>query len=227
VQPPGRPLARRGAGMAERRPAQAAYHGVPLVTVPGHVVDQADNAVKAARLGFCIPVYLGRNFSADALHGALLRVLAEPGFRAAAARVATRMRARRRSPAEEAVGAGQRRVCVAGYLLFAYSPPWLEHALLPLFGLRQGLLVHHDRVPRAARQPAGPPEVFHACARLLGPPWGSPHNGCTTWAATGGEACCAAVRGVLARALTLGPRCRLDRACGRHGRRAVPAHARR
>lgn len=64
-----------------------------------------DNAVRAARLGFCIPIYLGRNFSAGALRDALARVLAEPGFRAAAQKVSARMRARRRLPAEEAVGA--------------------------------------------------------------------------------------------------------------------------
>ena len=86
---------------------QAAYHGVPLVTMPGHVLDQADNAVRAARLGFSIPIYLGRNFSEGALRASLMRVLTEPGFRRAARRVAARMHARRRSPAEEAVGAQQ------------------------------------------------------------------------------------------------------------------------
>ena len=88
-----------------RPPAQAAYHGVPLVTMPGHVIDQADNAVKAARLGFGIPLYVDGNFSAAALAAGLTRVLTEPQFRANAARVATKMRARRRTPAEESVGA--------------------------------------------------------------------------------------------------------------------------
>lgn len=86
-------------------PAQAAYHGVPLVTMPGHVIDQADNAVKAARLGFGIPIYVDGNFSAAALAAGLTRVLTEPQFRANAARVAAKMRARRRTPAEESVGA--------------------------------------------------------------------------------------------------------------------------
>ena len=88
-----------------RLPAQAAYHGVPLVTMPGHVIDQADNAVKAARLGFGIPIYVDGNFSAATLAAGLTRVLTEPQFRANAARVATKMRARRRTPAEDSVGA--------------------------------------------------------------------------------------------------------------------------
>ena len=89
-------------------PAQAAYHGVPLVTMPGHVIDQADNAVKAARLGFGIPIYVDGNFSAATLSAGLTRVLTEPQFRANAARVATKMRARRRTPAQESVGAHAR-----------------------------------------------------------------------------------------------------------------------
>ena len=76
-----------------------------MVTMPGHVIDQADNAVKAARLGFGIPIYVDGNFSAAALAAGLTRVLTEPQFRANAARVATKMRARRRTPAEESVGA--------------------------------------------------------------------------------------------------------------------------
>ena len=73
--------------------------------MPGHVMDQPDNAAKAARLGFGIPIYVSGNFSAGALAASLTRVLAEPQFRENAARVAVRMRARRRTPAEESVGA--------------------------------------------------------------------------------------------------------------------------
>jgi len=94
------PQARRGGR------AQAAYHGVPILALPGRVPDQPDSAAKAARLGFCLPVIMGRNFSAATVRGALQRLLVEPQFRAAAARVSRRLRARRRTPTEEAGGAG-------------------------------------------------------------------------------------------------------------------------
>jgi len=140
---------------------------VPLVAVPGHVVDQADNAVKAARRGFCIPVYLGRNFSTDALHGALLRVLTEPGFRAAAARVAARMRARRRSPAEEAVGAGQPRTWACGMLALSVLHALAsEHALQRLAcgrGVRCGCISHAPAETHADLQ-----DDHRSCAHALG-----------------------------------------------------------
>jgi len=92
--------------MRARRGAQAAYHGVPILALPGRVPDQPDSAAKAARLGFCLPVIMGRNFSAATVRGALERLLTEPEFREAAARVSRRLRARRRTPTEEAGGAG-------------------------------------------------------------------------------------------------------------------------
>ena len=83
---------------------QAAYHGVPIMALPGRVPDQGDSAAKAARLGFCLPVIIGKNFSAAAVRDSLLRILHEPQFRANAALVSRRMRARRRTPTQEAAG---------------------------------------------------------------------------------------------------------------------------
>ncbi len=79
---------------------------MPILALPGRVPDQPDSAAKAARLGFCLPVIMGRNFSAATVRGALERLLTEPEFREAAARVSRRLRARRRTPTEEAGGAG-------------------------------------------------------------------------------------------------------------------------
>ena len=78
---------------------------MPIMALPGRIPDQIDSAVKAARLGFSLPVIIGRNFSADAMRGSLLRLLTEPQFREAAALVSRRLRARRRTPTEEAAGA--------------------------------------------------------------------------------------------------------------------------
>ena len=83
---------------------QAAYHGVPIMALPGRVPDQGDSAAKAARLGFCLPVIIGKNFSATAVRDSLLRILHEPQFRRNAALVSRRMRARRCSPTQEAAG---------------------------------------------------------------------------------------------------------------------------
>lgn len=83
---------------------QAAYHGVPIMALPGRVPDQGDSAAKAARLGFCLPVIIGKNFSSAAVRDSLLRILHEPQFRDNAALVSRRMRARRRTPTQEAAG---------------------------------------------------------------------------------------------------------------------------
>lgn len=75
------------------------------MALPGRIPDQVDSAAKAARLGFCLPVIVGRNFSAAAVRDSLVRLLTEPEFRESAARVSRRLRARRRTPTEEAAGA--------------------------------------------------------------------------------------------------------------------------
>ena len=89
---------------------------MPIVALPGRVPDQGDSAAKAARLGFCLPVIIGKNFSAAAVRGSLLRILREPQFRENAALVSRRMRARRRTPTQEAAGVrvaqGGRFVCL-------------------------------------------------------------------------------------------------------------------
>ncbi|KAK9831512.1 hypothetical protein WJX81_004473 [Elliptochloris bilobata] len=124
----------------------AAFHGVPLVTMPGHVMDQEDNAVKAARLGFGIPIYLGRNFSADVLAASLARVLSEPEFRVNAARVAAKMHARRRSPAQESVD-------------------WIEHVVAT--GGEPYLRTPEEDLPWAVRHSLDVAAVWAAAAALL------------------------------------------------------------
>lgn len=74
------------------------------MALPGRIPDQVDSAAKAARLGFCLPVIVGRNFSAAAVRDSLVRLLTEPEFRENAVRVSRRLRARRRTPTEEAAG---------------------------------------------------------------------------------------------------------------------------
>ncbi|KAK9835304.1 hypothetical protein WJX81_000609 [Elliptochloris bilobata] len=81
---------------------EAAYHGVPIMALPGRVPDQGDSAAKAARLGFCLPVIIGKNFSAATVRDSLARLLSEPQFRRNAALVSRRMRARLRTPTQEA-----------------------------------------------------------------------------------------------------------------------------
>lgn len=83
---------------------QAAYHGVPIVGIP-MVADQPDNIVKAVARGFGIMFHRGRQgINAEELHSALLQILTEPRFKQAAAKISVRMRARKRTPLQEAAG---------------------------------------------------------------------------------------------------------------------------
>lgn len=83
---------------------QAAYHGVPIVGIP-MVADQPDNIVKAVARGFGIMFHRGKQgINGEELHDALLQILTEPRFKEAAAKISVRMRARKRTPLQEAAG---------------------------------------------------------------------------------------------------------------------------
>lgn len=86
--------------------------GVPLVVVPGHG-DQQENAFRVERAGAGVQVRR-RSPTADSVARALSRVLARPGYRAAAARIAEEAAAlngpeRAAELIEETFGAGKTR----------------------------------------------------------------------------------------------------------------------
>lgn len=86
---------------------QAAYHGVPIAGIP-LIADQKDNVAKAVHRGFGLAVDPRGGLTAARIGGALRRLLVEPGFRTAAAKLSRRLRSRPRTPAQEAAGAAQR-----------------------------------------------------------------------------------------------------------------------
>lgn len=98
---------------------QAAYHGVPIAGIP-LIADQKDNVGKAVHRRFGLAVDPRGGLRAAAIGSALRRLLAEPGFRAAAARLSRRLRSRPRTPAQEAAGA---RTCSA-HVLLQHLNPW-------------------------------------------------------------------------------------------------------
>ncbi len=69
------------------------------------IADQKDNVAKAVHRGFGLAVDPHGGLTAARIGGALRRLLAEPGFRAAAAKLSRRLRSRPRTPAQEAAGA--------------------------------------------------------------------------------------------------------------------------
>ena len=88
---------------------QAAYHGVPIAGIP-LIADQKDNVAKAVHRGFGLAVDPSGGLTAARIGGALQRLLAEAGFRAAAAKLSRRLRSRPRTPAQEAAGAASTRL---------------------------------------------------------------------------------------------------------------------
>lgn len=83
---------------------QAAYHGVPIAGIP-LIGDQADNIVKAVVRGFGVMVPVEHvGIQSGPVLNALTVVLSDPSFKLAARRVSVRMRARPRTPLEEAAG---------------------------------------------------------------------------------------------------------------------------
>jgi glucuronosyltransferase len=83
---------------------QAAYHGVPIAGVP-LIGDQADNIVKAVARGFGVMVAVDHEgIQASSVSTAILNVLSNASFKEAAKKISVRMRARPRTPLEEAAG---------------------------------------------------------------------------------------------------------------------------
>jgi hypothetical protein len=89
---------------------QAAYHGVPIIGLP-MIADQIDNVMKAVHHGFGLAISPKGGIKAQAVEGALQRVIAESSFREAAAKVSKRLRSRVRTPAEEGAGKGPGGTC--------------------------------------------------------------------------------------------------------------------
>lgn len=79
---------------------------MPLVGIP-LIADQLDNVMKAVHRGFGLAVSPKGGLKAAAISTALNRVLAEPEFKGAAARLSRRLRSRTRTPAQEAAGVCQ------------------------------------------------------------------------------------------------------------------------
>ena len=82
---------------------QAAYHGVPIAGI-ALIADQGANVMKAVHRGFGLGISARGGLKADAISSTLLRLLAEPNFRAAAGKLLRRLRSRPRSPKQEAAG---------------------------------------------------------------------------------------------------------------------------
>lgn len=87
---------------------EAAYHGIPIAALP-FFADQPENADKAVGRGFAVRVH-HEDIGTERFLEKLRRILAEPSFREAAKRVSLKLRARPRTPTQEATD-------------------WVEHAL--------------------------------------------------------------------------------------------------
>jgi hypothetical protein len=77
---------------------------VPVAGIP-LIADQLDNVMKAVHRGFGLAIDPRGGLKAADIGAALRRLLGEPGFAAAAAKLRRRLRARPRTPAQEAAGA--------------------------------------------------------------------------------------------------------------------------
>ncbi|CAL5228007.1 g11062 [Coccomyxa viridis] len=79
---------------------EAAYHGVPIVGLP-FSGDQPDNAAKVVAKGMGVGI-LQKDIATQAFEEALRKVVTEPRYTAAARKVSQKLRARKRTPVEEA-----------------------------------------------------------------------------------------------------------------------------
>ncbi|BDA49333.1 UDP-glucuronosyltransferase 2A1 [Coccomyxa sp. Obi] len=79
---------------------EAAYHGVPIAALP-FFADQPENADKAVGRGFAVRVH-HEDIGTERFPEALKRVLTDPSFKEAAERVSLKLRARPRTPTQEA-----------------------------------------------------------------------------------------------------------------------------
>ena len=82
---------------------QALWHGVPIVCLPGFG-DQPDNAARVASQGAGLALPFIWKVREKQLHEALTRLLTEPSFRHAAGAVGKRLRAQKRTGAQQSVG---------------------------------------------------------------------------------------------------------------------------
>ncbi|BDA49332.1 UDP-glucuronosyltransferase 2A1 [Coccomyxa sp. Obi] len=80
---------------------EAAYHGVPIIGLP-FFADQPGNADKAVAKGFAVRISHG-DLTGDGLLKAALEVLSNPKYATAAAGVSVKLRARKRTPVQEAI----------------------------------------------------------------------------------------------------------------------------
>eukprot|EP00884_Botryococcus_braunii_P010528 jgi/Botrbrau1/19477/Bobra.0338s0094.1 len=113
--------------------SEAAYHGVPIVGIP-MVADQPDNIVKAVTKGFGIMFRRSKEgIDGDKLHAALVHVISDQQFKAAAQTISVRMRARTRTPLQEAADWIQHVITTGGepYL----QTPENEMSLIELWNL--------------------------------------------------------------------------------------------
>ncbi|CAL5228006.1 g11061 [Coccomyxa viridis] len=81
---------------------QAAYHGVPVVALPFQEF-QPENAAKMIARGMGVKISK-EDITTSAFREAIHKVLTDPSYAAAAARVSRKLRARKRMPVQEAAG---------------------------------------------------------------------------------------------------------------------------